>query len=77
MVMPLVGQAAQQSIDFFEHCRNCQLQDGYLKCENGRYLLTEKGKKLVQKELKRYELRPGMMVLIEQQILEAHDLEVY
>jgi hypothetical protein len=78
--LPLAYQEVpieQDDDSLLTHYRKRQVDDGYLKCEDGRYFLTEKSKKLVQKEFKRYELRPGMIMLIEQHILEANDVAVY
>lgn len=58
-----------------EHCRRSLIDDGLLVLDDSGYHCTEKGLKLVQKELRRYELRPGMAILIQTYVLNMNECQ--
>jgi hypothetical protein len=45
--------------------------------EDGSFILTENGIKIVKKELERYDFRPNMAILIQMYILQLHNVSVY
>lgn len=63
--------------EWLEHCRRSLIDDGLLEFGDTGYRCTEKGAKLVDKELRRYELRPGTMILIETRILNGCNCSVW
>lgn len=63
--------------EFLASCRRQLIEDGLMSCEDGQYLLTEKGKARVEKELQRYQMIPARLVLIQNYILEQHEIAVY
>lgn len=49
-----------------DSCRQQHIEEKKMVCLDGEYRLTEKGRLAVARELERYQLRPGMFILIEQ-----------
>lgn len=60
-----------------ESCRRQLIEDGLLVLGDNGYRCTEKGKRMVQKELRRYEMRPAMLVLIENEIMNLNECSVW
>ncbi|MFB9273430.1 ABC transporter ATP-binding protein [Cohnella cellulosilytica] len=54
-------------------CRRELIEEGKLVLTDTGYQLTELGQKAVQKELRRYEFRPAMLVMIETYVLNLHE----
>lgn len=52
-------------------CRRLLIEEGKMVLTDAGYQLTELGQKAVQKELRRYELRPAMLVMIETYVLNV------
>jgi hypothetical protein len=64
--------------ELLDSCRRQLIEQGDLFWEDELYTLTPQGRAKVEKELqRRYGLRPAMMVMIEQFVLEQHDIAVY
>ncbi len=76
--MPQVQEADFDSeLSLIESCRTQSIEDKMLVLTDEGYKLTAKGNKFVSKELARYELRPGMLLLIQQRILEMNEVQVW
>lgn len=69
-----MDQAVDQT--FLQSCINQLLEQGDALYQDGQYSLTERGRKKVIKELQRYELRPGMMVLLQMWYAERFGLRM-
>lgn len=72
----MIRQEVSQE-EFLASCRRQLIEDGLLVFGDDGYRLTEKGKRLVEKELRRYQMRPAMLVLIETYILNVNECSVW
>ncbi|TNJ68192.1 ABC transporter ATP-binding protein [Paenibacillus hemerocallicola] len=64
-------------VELLASCRRQLIEDGLMVLGDSGYECTEKGKLLVQKELRRYQMRPAMMVLIETEIMTLNECSVW
>lgn len=64
--------------EWVSSCRSQLIEEKLMIQEDdGRYILTPQGIEKVRKEFQRYQMRPAMMVMIEQYILQEHEITVY
>lgn len=70
-------QADDINTTLLDSCRRQLIEEGKMILTDHGYELTERGLRVVEKELARYELRPGMAVLIETHILNRHQCPVW
>ncbi|WP_438447446.1 hypothetical protein [Gorillibacterium sp. sgz5001074] len=62
--------------EFLQSCINQLIEQGDVNYQDGLYSLTESGRKKVIKEMQRYMLRPGMMVLFQMWYAEGFGLQM-
>lgn len=73
---------AQQQYDatedkLIESCKRQLIEEGKLVLTDSGYRLTAKGREVVLKELRRYEHRPEMALMIEIHVLNQHEHSVW
>ncbi|UUZ80675.1 hypothetical protein LJK88_38460 [Paenibacillus sp. P26] len=60
-----------------ESCKRQLIEDGLMVLTDSGYSLTARGMKSVQKEFRRYEMRPAMAMMMEIYILNRHEVPVW
>ena len=70
------GQSAATQ-DFNRLCMRELINEGKVELTDNGYQLTEQGRAAVMRELKRYELRPAMAIMIELHVLNQHHHSVW
>ncbi len=73
----MVNAAEEIQETLLVSCRRQLIEEGKMVLTDSGYELTDRGQKVVTKELARYELRPAMAVLIETHILNRHHCPVW
>ncbi|WP_240421609.1 ABC transporter ATP-binding protein [Paenibacillus periandrae] len=58
-------------------CKRQLIEDGKLVLTDSGYRLTARGREAVMKELRRYELRPAMAMMLEIHVLNQHEHSVW
>lgn len=71
------GLNAEAQATLLDSCRRQLIEDGLLEFGDSGYRCTEKGKQMVQKELRRYQMQPATMVLIETEIMNLNECSVW
>lgn len=65
------------SSDFSQLCLRGLIEEGKVELTDSGYQLTERGRKAVMQELRRYEHRPAMALMIEMHVLNQHQHSVW
>jgi hypothetical protein len=75
MPNPQQSEASQEK--FIDLVKRQLIEEGKMSLGDDGYRLTELGRKTVMKELRRYETRPVMALMIEIHVLNQHEHSVW
>jgi len=72
-----MNAAEEIQVTLLASCRRQLIEEGKMVLTDAGYELTDRGLKVVAKELARYELRPALAIMLETHILNRHQCPVW
>ncbi|WP_020620178.1 hypothetical protein [Paenibacillus daejeonensis] len=72
-----MGKQSVATQDFSQTCLRELIKEGKVELTDNGYQLTERGRAAVMPELRRYEHRPAMAMMIELHVLNQHQHSVW